>query len=428
MTTCSKPLSKPHSKPLSLTAQALEGLSAELSELSGWRRALHAHPELAFEEHKTAAFVAQTLREAGLEVTEGLAHTGVVGVLRLGTCSTQAHLKRIGLRADLDALPMTEEAHPPHRSQVEGKMHACGHDGHTSTLLAAARWLAAHPPVLPEGRGLEVVFIFQPAEENVAGGRVMVEEGLFDRFPVDEVYGLHNLPGLPQGQLAARVGPQMASADFFEVTLTGVGGHAAWPHRCVDPVVGASALVQAWQHLVSRALDPLEAGVISVTQLHAGESDNVIPSSASLRGTVRALSEERRLELEHGMRRVAEGVALSHQLKLSWRYERRYAPTINAEIPTLKAHGAMQQVYELALERGLVETRATPQLTPAPLMGAEDFGWMLLARPGCYALLGAGEGPMLHHPHYDFNDALIPIGGAYWVALIEQSLCDLLTA
>ncbi len=424
------------------------------------RRDLHAHPELAFEEVRTAAVVAAHLRAlplapgVTLEVAEGLARTGVVARLRVGAPDAPV-TRRVGLRADLDALPMTEEGCPAHRSRAEGRMHACGHDGHTAMLLAAAARLCAAPPApgavppaqdarpAPQEAG-EVVFIFQPAEENLAGGRVMVEEGLFERFPVDEVFGLHNLPGLPLGQLAARVGPQMASADFFEVTLEGVGGHAAWPHRCVDPVVAAAELTLAWQSVVSRGVDPLAAAVLSVTRLQAGESDNAIPARALLRGTVRALDEEVRAGIEERMRRAAEGVCAAHGLTLGWRYERRYTATVNAPAPTALALAAAARAQEglraaladeglgasesaregsgahLSPEEARALAAAAVDPSPAPLMGAEDFGWMLRARPGCYALLGAGERPMLHHPRYDFEDALLPAGAMYWVTLARE--------
>lgn len=386
--------------------QARAYFETRLEQYTGWRRDLHTHPEIAFEEVRTAAIVADKLKSWGLEVTEGLAQTGVVGVLR-----AQKEVKRrIGLRADLDALPMTEEAtqqERPYRSIHEGKMHACGHDGHTVMLLAAAEYLSTRPRL-----HTEVIFIFQPAEENLAGGRVMVEEGLFDQFPVDEVFGLHNLPGLEVGHIAARVGPQMASADMFSITLKGRGGHAAWPHRCDDVLLAASELILLAQSLVSRRTDPLDAAVLSFTQVHGGESDNVSPSTVQVRGTVRALNEETRQAIEHGLKLLADAQASRHQLTIDWQYDHRYTATVNAKEPTYKA---------LACARRVVGDEATDS-NPAPLMGAEDFGWMLRARPGCYVLLGAGERPMLHHPHFDFNDQIIPIGASYWVALTEEDI------
>ena len=386
-------------------SEVSSAIRARTAEHSAWRHQLHAHPETAFEEVRTAAFVAEKLKSWNLEVTEGLAKTGVVGVLR-----ARGEVKRrVGLRADLDALPMTEESDLPYCSRVAGKMHACGHDGHTVMLLAAAEYLSAHPR-----EHTEVVFIFQPAEENVAGGRVMVDEGLFERFPVDEVFGMHNLPGLPEGMFAARIGAQMASADMFSIRLSGRGGHAAWPHRCDDVVYASASIVTQAQALVSRETDPLESAVLSFTQLHTGESDNVLPAHAELRGTVRALSEKRRAHLESRLRSLAEQQASLHNLTLSWTYERNYAVTENAPEQTRRA---------LSCAR-LVVGEAQVDANPDPLMGAEDFGWMLRAKPGCYILLGAGERPMLHHPQFDFNDALIPIGASYWVALTDDALTD----
>ena len=370
-----------------------------LSRYVQWRHDLHAHPETAFEEERTAALVAKRLTDFGLEVHCGLAKTGVVGVLH----ALRSTDRRVGLRADLDALPMTEECpHRPHRSVHEGKMHACGHDGHTVMLLAAAEYLSRNPL-----ENTEVVFIFQPAEENVAGGRVMVDEGLFDRFPVDEVYGLHNLPGLTMGHFAARVGAQMASADMFSITLSGRGGHAAWPHRCDDVILASSELVILLQGLISRQVDPLDSAVLSVTQVHGGESDNVLPSHVTLRGTVRALNEEVRRGVEERMASLTKTHAEVRGLDLEWHYDRRYAVTVNAPSQTETALVCAERVV------GAKQVDASP----APLMGAEDFGWMLREKPGCYILLGAGDGPMLHHPKYDFNDELIPIGASYWVEL-----------
>ncbi|MAD60098.1 MAG: peptidase M20 [Myxococcales bacterium] len=366
-----------------------------------WRHDLHAHPETAFEEYRTAAFVASKLKSFGLEVTEGLAKTGVVGVLK-AVKDTQ---KKIGLRADLDALPMTEEARErPHCSRHDGKMHACGHDGHTVMLLAAAEYLSTHP--LPN---TEVVFIFQPAEENVAGGKVMVDEGLFDQFPVEQVFGLHNLPNQPFGHIAARIGPQMASADMFKITLSGQGGHAAWPHQCDDVILAASELVSQAQALVSRLTDPLQAAVLSVTQFHAGESDNVLPSTVTLRGTVRALDEQVRANIEAKLECLARSHAQLKGLELTWHYDRRYTATVNEAQATQYAMDCAEELWG--------KDRVDRQ--PAPLMGAEDFGWMLRVKDGCYALLGAGPSPMLHHPHYDFNDDLIPLGASYWVKLAQ---------
>lgn len=373
-----------------------------------WRHAIHAQPELAFEEVITAEFVAKQLKSYGLDVTIGLAQTGVVGVLK----ASQNSDRRIGLRADLDALPMTEEAQErPHCSRCTGKMHACGHDGHVIMLLAAAEYLSLFPP-----KYTDVIFIFQPAEENLAGGKVMVDEGLFEQFPVDYVFGLHNLPGLQFGHIAARVGAQMASADLFNFTLRGRGGHAAWPHLCDDLLLTASEIVIQCQGLVSRSIDPLQSAVVSVTQIHGGESDNVLPSSVTVRGTVRALNETVRAHVQDQMQRLVQAQAELKGLELTWQYECRYTATVNALEPTLYAHRCAQ----------IVVGEAQVHRDPLPLMGAEDFGWMLKARPGCYVLLGSGDGPMLHHPRYDFNDDLISIGASYWVTLayLDDQSCD----
>ena len=377
-----------------------------------WRRHLHQHPETAFEEVQTAQFVADRLRSFGLEVHEGLAQTGVVAVWRNPRNSSLEQsdhiLPRIGLRADLDALPMDEFNTFAHRSIYDGKMHACGHDGHTIMLLAAAHRLSQSPP---QNVG-EIIFIFQPAEENEAGGRVMVEEGLFDQFPVDAVFGLHNLPGLTLGHFAARVGPQMASADFFKLTLKGKGGHAAWPHQCSDVLVSASQLVLSWQTIVSRKIDPLSPAVVSVTQIHGGQSTNVLPAQVEVTGTVRAFDEATRQQIENQMKAEIDAVCLSGDFEADWQYEHRYTATVNAPLPTEFSLKVAQQCFGASKVDG----------TPQPLMGAEDFGWMLRARPGCYALLGAGDRPMLHHPHYDFPDELLAHGALYWIQLARTFL------
>jgi len=380
-------------------------LAPLIPELEAFRRDLHAHPETAYQEQRTAGRVAERLAAWGLEVHRGLAGTGVVGVLRRGAG------RRIGLRADLDALAMAEANDLPHRSRHPGRMHACGHDGHTAMLLGAARLLAARP----EWRGT-LYFVFQPAEENEAGGRRMVEEGLFDRFPMDAIFGLHNWPGLPLGEGGVRSGAVMASADFFHVELVGRGAHAAYPHRGRDPIVAAAALVQALQGLVSRETGPLDAAVVSVTRLDAGDSLNVIPERARLAGTVRALDEGVRTALEVGVRRVAEGIAAGHRMGLEFAYERRYRTTVN------DPHQAALMLAAMAATLGA--GKAHDDLPPT--LGAEDFGWMLAACPGAYGVLGNGtEGRFaagLHNPRYEFNDALIPYGVAFWVNLAEGAL------
>ncbi|RMD63657.1 MAG: amidohydrolase, partial [Alphaproteobacteria bacterium] len=342
-------------------------------EMTAWRRDLHAHPETAFEERRTSDFVAEKLAEWGIEVHRGLAKTGVVGVLHGG--NGPATGRAIGLRADMDALHIHELNTFDHRSRNEGKMHACGHDGHTAMLLGAAKYLA-------ETRNFDgtVCFIFQPAEENEGGGRVMVEEGLFEKFPVEAVYGMHNMPGTPVGKIGLRAGPAMASFDIFELTVTGKGCHAAMPHHGHDPIVAAAQIVTAVQTLVSRRIDPLDVLVVSITQFHAGDTWNVIPNQAVLRGTVRCFKREVRDFAEAEIRRVAEGICAAHHAELDYRYERRYPALVNTEAETeIAAAVASEVVGEANVEVGA-----------APLMGSEDFAYMLEARPGCYIWVGNG--------------------------------------
>lgn len=370
-------------------------------DMIAWRRDLHAHPETAFEEHRTAAFVADKLASFGVEVHTGLAGTGVVGTLRNGDGPA------IGLRADMDALHMQEANVCSHASLNPGKMHACGHDGHTAMLLGAARYLAE------TGRFAGTVhFIFQPAEETEGGGRAMVEQGLFRQFPVDAVYGMHNWPGMAAGQFAVRSGPIMAAADTFEITVKGIGAHAAMPHRGIDPIVAASALVSALQTITSRTVDPLDGAVVSVTQFHGGDTWNVIPDEVILRGTARSFRAEVQDRLEASMRRITEGVCLAHGATGDLHYQRRYPATINSATETeISARAAAAIAGESGVERD-----------PAPSMGSEDFSFMLGEKPGCYIWLGNGPGDggcMLHNPHYDFNDAILPTGASYWVKLVE---------
>ncbi len=369
------------------------------------RRDIHAHPETAFEEVRTAALVAQTLESLGIEVHRGLAGTGVVGVLRAGS-----GLRAIGLRADMDALPLQEQNRFPHHSRHAGRMHACGHDGHTAMLLAAADYLA-------QTRNFDgtVVFIFQPAEEGGGGARVMVEEGLFERFPVEAVFGLHNWPGLAAGQFAVLPGPVMASADQFDITVRGHGAHAAMPHQGADPVVAGAALVQALQSIVSRTLDPLDAAVLSVTRFCAGDTYNIIPEQARLSGTVRAFRTEVQDRMEAAMERVCNGTAAAHGVQVTLDYQRGYPATVNS---AREAEWCRQAASALVggenVHSGL-----------RPSMGAEDFSCLLQAVPGCYAWLGNGLGEggcTLHNPHYDFNDDILPVGAAYWARLVEQVL------
>jgi hippurate hydrolase len=384
------------------TIQRLRPLHADMT---AWRHELHAHPETAFEEVRTSAFVADRLASFGLDVHRGIGRTGVVGTLRVGTSP-----RAIGVRADMDALHIAEKNEFAHRSRHEGRMHACGHDGHTTMLLGAARHLA-------ETRRFDgtVHFIFQPAEENEGGGRAMVEDGLFERFPCDAVYGLHNWPGMAVGEFAVMPGPMMASFDIFEIVVAGRGAHAAMPHMGVDPVVAASALVQALQTVPSRTISPVDAAVVSVTQFHAGDTWNVIPAEAVLRGTTRAFRPEVQDAIEAGVHRVTAGIDAAYGTVSSVRYERRYPPTINTPAEAGRAANAM---------RALVGERRVHTALP-PTMGAEDCAFMRQVKPGAYAWIGNGPGEggcVLHNPRYDFNDAILPLGAAYWVALVEQEL------
>jgi hippurate hydrolase len=380
----------------------IKGLHGEMTE---WRRDIHAHPETAFEETRTAGIVADRLASFGVEVHRGLAKTGVVGRLSAGSGP-----RAIGLRADLDALHIEEQNTFSHRSRHPGRMHACGHDGHTTMLLGAARYLA-------ETRRFDgtVYFIFQPAEENEGGGRAMVAEGLFDRFPVESVYGMHNWPGIPVGKVGVMPGPMMASFDIFEIVVTGRGAHGAMPHNGIDPVVAASALVQALQTIPSRTLNPIEPAVLTVTQIHAGDAWNVIPEQAVLRGTTRAFRPDVQNQIEAGIHRVCTGVDATYGTTCAVRYERRYPPTINHPRETAIATEALTTV--VGRENVLTELQ--------PTMGSEDFAFMLQAKPGCYVWLGNGPGEagcMLHNPRYDFNDEILPIGASYWATLVEQVL------
>ncbi|TBU97879.1 amidohydrolase [Stutzerimonas kirkiae] len=373
-------------------------------ELSAWRRHLHQYPEVAFEERRTAQFVADKLASFGIEVHRGLAVTGVVGVLRCGPGPA------IGLRADMDALAIEEANDFPHRSRHPGRMHACGHDGHTAMLLGAARHLARTRRFAGT-----LYFIFQPAEENEGGGRRMVEEGLFERFPMQAVFGLHNIPGIALGRFAALPGPAMASFDVFEIVVEGRGAHAAMPQQGVDAIVIASELVLALQSVVSRNLDPHEAAVLSVTQLQAGETWNVLPDSATLRGTVRAFDEAVRRRIEQRLGELAEHICAAHGGSARVRYERRYPPTLNDAGWTRRA--AQVIVDTFGADALLTDVR--------PLMAAEDFAYMLQACPGCYVWLGNGDdagGCTVHNPHYDFNDEALVHGASYWVRLAETIL------
>jgi amidohydrolase len=379
-------------------------IAAFHDDMAAWRRELHAHPETAFEEHRTSDFVAAKLKSFGLEVHRGLAGTGVVATLKRGDGPA------IGLRADMDALHIHEANGFAHKSQNQGKMHACGHDGHTTMLLGAARYLAE----AGKFKGT-VHFIFQPAEENEGGGRKMVEEGLFKLFPVEQVYGMHNWPGMPAGRFAVRAGPMMAAFDIFEITVRGRGAHAAMPHTGIDPVVTAAQIVTGLQTIASRNTHPVDAAVVSVTQIHAGDTWNVIPAEVVLRGTTRSFRPEVRDNIEKSIPRIAEGIAAAHGATVSVRYERRYPPTINEPAATeIAARAATDVVGEAQVERN-----------PTPTMGAEDFAFMLEQKPGCYVWIGNGPSDnerVLHSPHYDFNDEVLPIGASYWARLVETTL------
>lgn len=374
-------------------------------DITAWRRDIHANPELLFDVHRTAAVVAEKLRSFGIdEVVTGIGKTGVVAVIK---GRSDAGGKVIGLRADMDALPIQERPDVAHKSTVDGKMHACGHDGHTAMLLGAAQYLA-------ETRNFDgtVVVIFQPAEEGGGGGRVMVEEGMMDRFGIQEVYGMHNMPGLPAGDFAIRPGSMLAAADFFSIDIEGVGGHAARPHGCIDPAIVVSQLLQGFQSIVSRNADPLESLVISVTQIHMGDTDNVIPQVARMSGTVRTLTTNMQELAEKRMHTLCEHIGAAYESRVVFDYRRGYPVTVNHE----KETAFSVKVAEDIVGQGKVNA-ATP-----PLMGAEDFSYMLEARPGAFIFIGQGDTAGLHHPDYDFNDEIIPVGCSYWVKLVETAM------
>ena len=375
------------------------------SEIAEWRHDLHAHPELLFDVNRTAGMAAEKLREFGCdEVVTGIGRTGVVGVIhgRKGTSD-----KVIGLRADMDALPIEEETGLPYKSTVPGKMHACGHDGHTAMLLGAARYLA-------ETRNFAgtAVVIFQPAEEGGAGGKVMVDDGMMERFKIGEVYGMHNHPGMPVGEFALRPGPLMASADFLTIEIEGKGGHAAHPNAAIDTIVVGAQMISAIQSIVSRNVDPLESAVISITMFHAGSTHNIIPQTARLRGTARSLSPQVRDLLEKRLHEVVEGTAAVYGAKAKLTYERGYPVVIN--------HAAQTDFAAKVAREVAGQDRVSVDMTP--VMGGEDFAFMLEARPGAFIFVGNGDSASLHHPSYNFNDEVIPFGTSYWVKLVETAL------
>ncbi|WP_331372100.1 M20 aminoacylase family protein [Sinorhizobium chiapasense] len=379
--------------------------AAELqSEVTEWRRHLHMNPELLFAVENTAAFVERKLKEFGVdEIVTGLGRTGVVGIIRgnLGTGRT------IGLRADMDALPINEASGKAWASTTAGKMHACGHDGHTAMLLGAAKYLA-------ETRNFagSVAVIFQPAEEGGGGGNEMVKDGMMERFAIEEVYGMHNMPGMPVGHFGSRVGPIMASTDEFTITINGRGGHAAQPHKTIDPIVIGAQIVNALQTIASRTVDPLGSVVVSVTKFNAGFAHNVIPEQAVLAGTVRTLMPEVRDTGEARIRQIAESIAGAYGATVNVWYGRNYPVTVNHAEETGHALAAAATVA------GAAQVNASLD----PMMGGEDFSYMLLARPGAFIFMGNGDTAGLHHPAYDFNDEAIPHGISYWVKLAETRL------
>ncbi len=393
----------------------IDSIVTQAASIAAVRRDIHAHPELCFEEVRTADVVAQKLTEWGIPIHRGLGKTGVVGIVkgRDGGASGRA----IGLRADMDALPMQEFNTFAHASQHHGKMHACGHDGHTAMLLAAAQHFAKH-------RNFDgtVYLIFQPAEEGGGGARVMMEDGLFEQFPMQAVFGMHNWPGMKAGQFAVSPGPVMASSNEFKITIHGKGGHAAMPHTGIDPVPIACQMVQAFQNIISRNKKPVDAGVISVTMIHAGEATNVVPDSCELQGTVRTFSIEVLDMIEARMKQVAEHTCAAHDATCEFEFVRNYPPTVNS---AAEADFARQVMAGIVGEANVV--------VQEPTMGAEDFAFMLQAKPGAYCFIANGDGThrdmghgggpcTLHNPSYDFNDDLIPLGATYWVRLAEEWL------
>ncbi len=390
----------------------IEPIVAHAPQIATLRRDLHAHPELCFEEVRTADVVAAKLTEWGIPIHRGMGTTGVVGIVKAGTSN-----RAIALRADMDALPMQEFNTFTHTSKHPGKMHACGHDGHTAMLLGAAQYLAQH-------RNFDgtVYLVFQPAEEGGGGAREMIKDGLFEQFPVDAVFGMHNWPGVRTGTFAVSPGPVMASSNEFKIVIHGKGGHAALPHNAIDPVVVACQMVQGFQTIISRNKKPIDAGVISVTMIHTGEATNVIPDHCEIQGTVRTFTIEVLDMIEQRMRELAQHTSAAFGARCEFSFVRNYPPTINS---AREAEFARKVMATIVGEDNV--------MAQEPTMGAEDFAFMLLAKPGCYAFIANGDGAhremghgggpcMLHNPSYDFNDELLPLGATYWVRLAEQWL------
>lgn len=383
------------------------------AEIQAIRRDLHAHPELRYEENRTSDIVAARLAEWGIPVIRGLGKTGVVGIIKNGSSD-----RAVGLRADMDALPVQEMNTFAHASTYQGKMHACGHDGHTAMLLAAARYLSHHRDF--DGT---IYLIFQPAEEGGRGADAMIRDGLFERCPMDAVFGMHNWPGIPTGSFGVKPGPIMASSNYFELRIKGKGSHAAQPHMSIDPVVIGAQIVLAWQTIVARNANPHESGVLSVAQFHAGSANNIIPETATISGTVRTFTTPMLDLIEARMGDIAHHTAAAHGAEVEFDFRRLYPPLVNHARETAFAVGVMQSVVGPENVDAHVE----------PSMTGEDFSFMMLEKPGCYVWIGNGEGQhresghaegpcYLHNPSYDFNDELLPIGGTYWVRLAQQYL------
>lgn len=383
------------------------------AELQQIRRDIHAHPELCYEERRTADVVAEKLTEWGIPILRGMGVTGVVGIIKKGSST-----RGIGLRADMDALPMQEINGFPHTSRHQGKMHACGHDGHIAMLLGAAHFLMQYGNF--DGT---VYAIFQPAEEGGGGAKSMMDDGLFSKCPMEAVYGMHNWPGIPVGSFAVTPGPMMASSNVFSVLIKGKGGHAAQPQKAIDPIMAGLHIVQAWQSIITRNKNPLDSAVLSVTQFHAGSTTNVIPDDCRLEGTVRTFNTPTLDLIESRMREIAKHLAAAFGTEVEFHFKRSYPPLVNHANETAFAINAMQSLVGFENVDGMVE----------PTMGAEDFAFMLQETPGCYVFIGNGDGDHrtsghglgpcnLHNASYDFNDDLLPIGGSYWVRLAEARL------